>query len=89
MKIFDARAAAIEALAQGLIEPTEIWDAAVRYLSARGALKPSELLPSLPPTKVDELIARRADQPTRARSSACPWRMRRTSSTCRWCSGSM
>jgi eukaryotic-like serine/threonine-protein kinase len=68
MKIFDARAAAIEALARGLIQPAEIWDVAVRYFSARGALKPSELFPTLPPGKADELVTAKAEQETVAQS---------------------
>jgi eukaryotic-like serine/threonine-protein kinase len=68
MKIFDARAAAIEALSRGLIEPAEIWDVAVRYFSARGALKPSELFPTLPPGKADELISTKSEQETLAQA---------------------
>jgi eukaryotic-like serine/threonine-protein kinase len=64
MKIFDARAAAVEALSRGLIQPIEIWDVAVRYFSARGALKPSQLFPTLPPGKADELVASKAEQET-------------------------
>lgn len=64
MKIFDARAAALEALSRGLIEPADIWDVAVRYFSARGALKPSELFPTLPPGEADELVTAKAEQET-------------------------
>jgi eukaryotic-like serine/threonine-protein kinase len=64
MKIYDARAMALDAVARGLIKPEEVWDAAVRYFTSRGGLKPAELLPSLPPGKADELLHSRADMPT-------------------------
>ena len=43
-------------LASGLIGPADAWDAAMRFLTSRGALRPAELLPTLPPGKAEELM---------------------------------
>lgn len=68
MKSVDARAIVLEAVARGLIGPEDAWDAAVRFLTAKGALRPAELLPSLPPGKADELMMSCAQAATIAES---------------------
>ncbi|NVL83720.1 hypothetical protein HWN75_26460, partial [Escherichia coli] len=45
-----------------------LWDAAVRFVVGRGSLDVSELLPSLPPARGQELLAERADAVTMAHS---------------------
>src|SRR4051794_33861660 len=66
--MFDARAVALEAVARGWVEPSELWEAAVRFVAARGSLRATELLPSLSADRVDELFEARADVPTMAQA---------------------
>jgi formylglycine-generating enzyme required for sulfatase activity len=64
MKIFDARGMALDAVVRGWIKPEEVWDAAVRYFTARGAIRPEELLPTLPPGRARELLTQRSELET-------------------------
>lgn len=64
----DARAVALEAAARGWVDHAQLWDAAVRFVVGRGSLDVSELLPSLPPARGQELLAERADAVTMAHS---------------------
>ena len=61
MKMFDARAVALEAVSRGWVEPVELWEAAVRYVAAKGTLPLAELIPSLPRERAEELLAARAE----------------------------
>ena len=69
MKSVDARAVVLEAISRGLIGPQDAWDAAVRFFTARGAIRASELLPTLPPGKAEELMMSRAEAVTIADAS--------------------
>jgi serine/threonine protein kinase/formylglycine-generating enzyme required for sulfatase activity len=64
MKIFDARGMALDAVVRGWIKPEEVWDAAVRYFTARGAIRPEELLPTLAPGRARELLTQRSELET-------------------------
>ncbi len=66
MKMVDARAVALEAVARGWVEPAELWDAAVRFVVGRGAAEVSELFPSLAAGRAQELLAERSDAVTMA-----------------------
>jgi serine/threonine-protein kinase len=61
MKIIDARGMALEALSRGWIQPEEVWDAAVRYFTARGALRPEQLFPTIPRDRANSLITDRSE----------------------------
>jgi formylglycine-generating enzyme required for sulfatase activity len=64
----DARAVALEAAARGWVDHAQLWDAAVRFVVGRGALEVSELFPSLPAARAQELLSERADAVTMAHS---------------------
>jgi serine/threonine-protein kinase len=55
---------ALEAVTRGWIQPADVWDAAVRYFTARGALLPEQLFPTLPKGKASELLEKRYDVET-------------------------
>ncbi len=63
MKIYDARGIAMEAAARGLVKPEEVWDAAVRYLTSRGAIELEQLFPALG-GQARELFTARPDAAT-------------------------
>jgi eukaryotic-like serine/threonine-protein kinase len=58
VKLYDARALALEAVARGLVTPEELWDAAIRFSSSHGALLPEDLFPTLSPESTRELVSR-------------------------------
>jgi formylglycine-generating enzyme required for sulfatase activity len=64
MKLHLARGMALDAAQRGLIKPEDVWDAAVRYFTSRGALEPEQLLPTVPPERARELLTLRTEMET-------------------------